>query len=181
MPLSVGHITMLIAGQETGVLSLPSEEGTILVKGMSRKVVDVSASDRANDKGQYTHTTVTEREKHVATITIAHSDGELEMLQSSSEVGDFVTKYADPIAEAILKRNQPLYNSDAAARGMAGQSGNLPRACRHCPAGEKRGLFDVQRHFAIAATRVMKAKQALHPERRDGLWQDQPPPSPSWS
>ena len=75
MPLSVGHITMLIAGQETGVLTLPSEDGSILVKGMSRKVIDVSASDMANDKGQYTHTTVNEREKHVATITIAHTDG----------------------------------------------------------------------------------------------------------
>ena len=78
MPLSVGHITMMIAGQETGVLSLAGEDGNrMLVKGMSRKVVDVNTSDRFSEKGEYTHTTVNEREKHVATITIAKTDGRL--------------------------------------------------------------------------------------------------------
>ena len=158
MPLSVGHITMMIAGQETGVLSLQSDSGPILVKGMSRKVIDVTTSDRANEKGEYTHTNVNEREKHVATLTIAHTDGELDMLQSPSTVGSFITKYADPIADAILKRNQPLYNLnpdkqewDATAKSAIG----LPPL----PGREQRGLFDVQRHFAIAATRVMKARR----------------------
>ena len=158
MPLSIGHISMLIAGQETGVLALPSEEGTILVKGMSRKVVDVSTRDLTNEKGQYSHTNVNEREKHVATITIAHQDGELDMLQSSSEVGDFVTKYAEPIAEAILKRNQPLYElkPDALEWAVTGKSAKgLPAL----PNREERGLFEVQRHFAIAAARVMKSRR----------------------
>ena len=157
MPLSVGHITMLIAGQETGVLKLESQDGSILVKGMSRKVIEVTASDMTNEKGQYSHTTVNEREKHVATITIAHTDGQLDMLQSSQEVGDFVTKYADPIAEAILVRNQPLYNllpTTTEWQGTAEAAKGLPPL----PGREVRGLFDVQRHFAIAAARVMKAR-----------------------
>ncbi len=158
MPLSVGHITMLIAGQETGVLSLPSNSGTILVKGMSRKVIEVTTNERKNEKGQYTHTNVNEREKHVATLTIAHTNGDLDMLQSSADVGSFITKYADPIADAILKRNQPLYNLnpnkqewDITAKSAIG----LPPL----PGREKRGLFDVQRHFAIAAAHVMKARR----------------------
>ncbi len=153
----IGHISMLIAGQETGVLSLPSECGTILVKGMTRKVVDVSTSDSTNDKGQYTHTNVTEREKHVATITIAHQDGDLEMLQSTQEVGDFVTQYADPIAEAILQRNQPLYDLLPAQDEWEGTQ-NAAKGLPPLPGREKRGLFDVQRHFAIATARVMKAR-----------------------
>ena len=159
MPLSVGHITMLIAGQETGVLTLSSDDGTpILVKGMSRKVVDVSSSDHTNDKGQYSHTTVNEREKHVATITIAHTDGKLEMLQSSSDVGDFITKYADPIADAILERNQPLYElqPDGTEWQVTAKSAKgLPPL----PNRKEKGLFDVQRHFAIGSARVMKAKR----------------------
>jgi Uncharacterised methyltransferase family (DUF6094) len=158
MPLSVGHITMLIAGQETGVLSLPSEDGTILVKGMSRKVVDMTTRDNVNDKGQYSHTSVNEREKHVATITIAHQDGELDMLQSSTEVGDFVTKYADPIADAILQRNQPLY--ELMPEGKEWQvTGMSAKGLSPLPNREEKGLFDVQRHFAIAAARVMKARR----------------------
>jgi hypothetical protein len=149
---------MLIAGQETGVLSLPDGESTILVKGMSRKVVDVSASDFTNDKGQYSHTNVTEREKHVATITIARTSGELEMLQSTQEVGDFVTKYADPIADAILQRNQPLYNLMPTADEWQGTE-DAAKGLPPLPGREKRGLFDVQRHFAIAATRAMKARK----------------------
>jgi hypothetical protein len=158
MPLSVGHITMMIAGQETGVLSLPSDHGTILVKGMSRKIIDVSASDRSNEKGQYTHTNVTEREKHVATITIAKGDGELEMLQSSTEVGEFVTRYADPIADAILKRNKPLYDLMPTLEEWDGTS-KAAKGLPPLPNRVERGLFDVQRHFAIAASRVMKANR----------------------
>jgi hypothetical protein len=156
MPLSIGHISMMIAGQETGVLSLPEAGSTILVKGMSRKVIDVSANDCTNEKGKYTHTTVNEREKHVAAITVAHTDGNLEMMQSAAEVAAFVTKYADPIAEAILKRNQPLYNFDPAQAewNIVDKSAlGLPPL----PGRSEKGLFDVQKHFAVAAQRVMKA------------------------
>jgi len=156
MPLSIGHISMMIAGQETGVLSLPEGDNTILVKGMSRKVIDVSANDCTNDKGKYTHTTVNEREKHVAAITIAHPDGDLQMNKSAAEVAAFVTKYADLIAEAILKRNQPLYNFDPAQAewNIVDKSAlGLPPL----PGRSEKGLFDVQKHFAVAAARVMKA------------------------
>ena len=157
MPLSIGHISMMIAGQETGVLSLPSDGGTILVKGMSRKVVDVSASDRTNDKGEYTHTNVDEREKHMATITIAHQDGMLDMLQSSTQVGDFVTEYADPIADAILKRNQPLYELKPTSSEWQATA-KAARGLPPLPNRKEKGLFDVQRHFAIAAARVMRKR-----------------------
>jgi hypothetical protein len=156
MPLSLGHITMLIAGQETGVLTLKTEEGKdILVKGMSRKVVDVQTNDRVNEKGEYSHTTVNEREKHIATITIAHQDGNLEMLQSSSNVGEFITQFADPIADAILKRNEPLYDLKPSLPEWGVTSG-AAKGLPALPNRKERGLFEVQRHFSIAAARIMK-------------------------
>jgi hypothetical protein len=159
MPLSVGHITMLIAGQETGVLKLEGEDHQpFLVKGMSRKVVDVTTRDMDNEKGQYSHTNVSEREKHVATITLAHPDGNLEMLQTSVEVGDFITKYADPIAETILDRNQPLYELKPTRQEWI-VTGRSAKGLPPLPNRAERGLFDVQRHFAIAAARVMQARR----------------------
>ncbi len=173
MPLSVGHITMMIAGQETGVLSLPDETGrTMLVKGMSRKVIDVSSTDHANEKGQYSHTNVNEREKHIAAITLAHTDGKLEMLQSSSEVGDFVTQFADPIADAILKRNQPLYElrptkeewqaTSRSAQGIATTPQSPGARSVRCAAS-----------LCHCDCSHLSETQTCHPDVRDGFWQDQ--------
>ena len=105
-----------------------------------------------NKKGEYSHTNVNEREKHVATLTIAHQDGNLEMLQSSSSVGSFITKYAEPIADAILKRNQPLYKLNPTQEEwdiVSKSAQGLPPL----PNRQEKGLFTVQRHFAIAAAR----------------------------
>ncbi|MBN1667158.1 MAG: hypothetical protein JW862_08710, partial [Anaerolineales bacterium] len=67
MPLMVGHLTMLISGQETGVLSLTDEDGNpFLLKGMSRKLVESAGEDAFDDEGTYSHTRVSERERHVA-------------------------------------------------------------------------------------------------------------------
>lgn len=159
MPLSVGHITMMIAGQETGVLSLNNTDGKpLLVKGMSRKLVEVTARDVTNEQGKYTHTNVTEREKHAAVLTLAHANGELAMLQSPSDVADFVTSHAGPIAEAILERNQPLYALDPSQAEWEVTSRSA-KGLPPLPNRSERGLFDVQRHFAIAAARVMKSKR----------------------
>ncbi len=156
MPLSVGHITMMIAGQETGVLSLQKDDGQkMLVKGMSRKVVEAQAADHASEKGQYTHTTVSEREKHIATLTIASTDGKLEMLQSPGEVGDFVTRYADPIADAILQRNTPLYGLVPNEQEWQ-KTSEVAKGLPPLPNRSERGLFDVQRHFAIGAARILR-------------------------
>ena len=164
MPLSIGHISMMIAGQETGVLTLPEisgncrNTGNLLVKGMSRKIADVSTADHTNEVGEYSHTNVCQREKHVASITIAHMDGNLEMLQSANEVGSFITQYADPIADAILKRNQPLYELKPSLKEWE-VTGKSAAGLPPIPNRQERGLFDVQRHFAIAAARVMKTQR----------------------
>ncbi len=156
MPLSVGHLTMLISGQETGVLKLHTDEGQeFLVKGMSKKVVEQRSEDNYDDKCEYIDTRVNEKERLVTVLTQAYADGRLEFTQEPQAVGDFITRYAEQIADAILEKNRPLYDyhpTPAEWVTTATTALGLPPL----PGRAERGLFEVQRHFAIAAARVMK-------------------------
>lgn len=155
LPLAIGHVSMLISGQETGLLKLTDAQGPMLVKGMSRKTVKTSGQDKTDDKGRYAGTSVTEREQHQATLTITRPDGNLQTLATPAEVAGFITANVDPISDAILSKNHPLYNMqpfpwewERTSRSAQG----LPPL----PGRQERGLFPVQRHFAIAAGRVMR-------------------------
>jgi hypothetical protein len=156
IPLSVGHTTMLITGQETGVLDLLDDNGQrMLVKGLSRKVSRSEAVENVDLKGKVTSVSVREIERHEASLTVAHPDGRIEMLTDLNQVGKFMTLNATRLADAILEKNQPLYAYQPTAREWAitGKSGlGLPPL----PGRAERGLFDVQRHFAIGAARVMR-------------------------
>ncbi len=157
MPLMVGHLTMLISGQETGVLSLadPASGETFLLKGMSRKQIEAEGEQAVDDQGEYSHTHVTERERHVATLTTAFPDGRLSKLSDPGEVGAFIQKHSSEIADAILSRNRPRYNFDpslAEWKTTAQVGLGLPQL----PGRERKGMFDMQRHWAIAAARVMR-------------------------
>ena len=156
MPLMVGHLTMLISGQETGVLTLSGEDGqAFLLKGMSRKLVESQGEDAFDEEGTYSHTRVSERERHMAVLTAAHPDGRLEKFSEPSAVAAFIQKHAGGIADTLLSRNRPLYNFDPteAEWQTTGQIGlGLPQL----PGRERRGMFEMQRHWAIASARVMK-------------------------
>ncbi len=157
MPLMIGHLSMLISGQETGVLALtdPQTGGPFLLKGMSRKQVEADSQDEYDDDGRYTHTRVTERERHVTTLTVAHPDGRLVRLSEAGEVGRFIQASSPDIAEAILTRNRPLYNfdpTDTEWQTTARTGLGLPLL----PGRERSGMFEMQRHWAVAAARVMK-------------------------
>ncbi|MEW5869085.1 MAG: DUF6094 domain-containing protein [Chloroflexota bacterium] len=157
MPLMIGHLTMLISGQETGVLSLtdPKTGQPFLLKGMSRKQVEADGEAEYDDEGEYSHTRVTERERHVTTLTVAHPDGRLQKLAEPGEVSRFIQSCSADIADAILTRNRPLYNFDpteAEWKTTAQVGLGLPLL----PGRERRGMFDMQRHWAVAAARVMR-------------------------
>lgn len=156
IPLSVGHTTMLITGQETGVLDIRDEQGQpMLVKGLSRKVRRVEAVENLDLKGKVTSVSVREMERHEASLTVAHPTGQIDLLTDLHQVGKFMTTNATRLADAILEKNQPLYAYQSTAREWAitGKSGlGLPPL----PGRDERGLFDVQRHFAIGAARVMR-------------------------
>jgi hypothetical protein len=157
MPLMIGHLTMLISGQETGVLALsdPKTGQPFLLKGMSHKQVEADGEAEYDEKGEYSHTHVTERERHVTTLTVAHPNGKLQKLSEPGEVTQFIQSCSADIADAILTRNRPLYNFDpteAEWKTTAQVGLGLPLL----PGRERRGMFDMQRHWAVAAARVMR-------------------------
>ena len=155
LPLSVGHVTMLITGQETGVLEVEQEGVPALVKGMSRKVAVRKERPNEDAKGRFVSTSVTEKERHEATLTVAKPDSALEMLADMESVGKFITAHATKITDAILTKNNPLYDFHPTPREweITGKSAlGLPPL----PGRSERGLFPVQRHFAIGAARVMR-------------------------
>ena len=155
MPLSVGHVTMLITGQETGVLEVEQNGSPALVKGMSRKEVLHKERENVDEKGKTTSVNVVEKERHVATLTVAKSKGELEMLADMQSVGAFITTHVTAITDAILTKNHPLYDYQPTAREWA-VTGKSALGLPALPGRDERGLFPVQRHFAIGAARVMR-------------------------
>jgi hypothetical protein len=155
LPLSVGHVTMLITGQETGVLEVEQEGVPVLVKGMSRKLTTRKERPNEDAKGRFVSTSVTEKERHEATLTVAKPDGALEMLADMESVGKFISAHATKITDAILSKNNPLYDFHPTPKEweITGKSAlGLPPL----PGRSERGLFPVQRHFAIGATRVLR-------------------------
>lgn len=155
LPLSVGHVTMLITGQETGVLEVEQEGVPVLVKGMSRKLATRKERPNEDAKGRFISTSITEKERHEATLTVAKPDGMLEMLADMESVGRFISAHAAKITDAILAKNNPLYDFHPTPREweITGKSAlGLPPL----PGRSERGLFPVQKHFAIGATRVMR-------------------------
>jgi len=155
LPLSVGHVTMLITGQETGVLEVEQEGVPVLVKGMSRKVAVRKERPNEDAKGRFTSTSVTEKERHEATLTVAKPNSALEMLATMESVGRFISAHATKITDAILTKNNPLYDFHPTPHEweITGKSAlGLPPL----PGRSECGLFPVQRHFAIGATRVMR-------------------------
>jgi len=154
LPLSVGHVTMLITGQETGVLEVEQDGAPALVKGMSRKVAVRKERDNEDAKGKIISTSITERERHEATLTVARKNSGLQMLADMESVGKFITAHATRITDAILAKNNPLYNFHPTPREWE-VTGKSALGLPPLPGRSERGLFPVQRHFAIGAARVM--------------------------
>ena len=153
LPINLGHLTMLINAQETGLLRL--ENPARLVKGMTRKTtVVVKNENNANEDGEYTNTSVTTKEVFQSTLAIVDTSAHL--LESAADISQFMVANAETIAGAVLTKNRALYNFDPTPKEWA-IVGKSAQGLPPLPGRKERGLFDVQKHFAIAAARVMKA------------------------
>jgi rubrerythrin len=154
VPINLGHMTMLINGQETGILTVQNGKGPILVKGMTRKVAVRNEKPVENDKGDVSHYKVTEKEKHVSTLATIEQD-RLQLLQDSKAVSAFMVEHATEIADAMLAKNNPLYDWKP-TRGECEVVDKVAIGLPALPGRKERGLFAVQKHFAVAASRVMR-------------------------
>ncbi len=151
MPERIGHLAMEIASGEIGAVDV---EGT-LVKGMSRKTERlVSQSSKRTETGQSTRYEYHEDYQVVLSVLDAHG---LRLIDDPEEVGRFIEEHAQPLGEAILKRNAPLYDLDPTPQEWE----TVSRTATAFPAlpGVEPGLLETQKHVAIAAARVMRKRR----------------------
>ncbi|MFM8319743.1 MAG: DUF6094 domain-containing protein, partial [Chloroflexota bacterium] len=161
-PLKIGHITMLLTGEEAGVVRLADrvheKARAMLIKGKTGKATMVVDSEAVySDKGVYSHTKITTRQVPQATIAIVRDDGSTELLNEPKQVENFANTYVKDIAGALLERNKPLYSfqpEDREWAALAGIGVQMPKL----PDREEAGLFPAQKHLAIAAARVLRKR-----------------------
>ena len=151
LPEKIGHISMEISSGEVGVV--PFDD--LLAKGSVWKVEERQERAQYDQGGDYSHTDVEVRERLETRIAIVHRDGRVELLTDRKTVGDFISKHADRIADALLVRNRPTYDFKPKKREWE-IAGRVAKGLPRLPGREARGLFDVQKHLSIAAARVMR-------------------------
>jgi hypothetical protein len=137
------------------VVRLPLANGTALLKGALNKTRTISTTIEQDEKGG-TVTQGEEREQLQTVLTLLHPDGQRETFDTPDAVAKFITQHGEPLAEGVLARNAPFYAwaPTAAEWHTAGQTAlSLPPL----PGRPQRGLFDVQKHFSIAAARYMRS------------------------
>ncbi len=156
VPINIGHLTLLIAGNETGTIEVKDAETgkRLLMKGSSRKEKKAETEPQFDAEGKITSYKVVEKEYHVSTMAVTREDGEVAEVSDPSGVAALVKKYGDALSDAVLGKNQPLYSFNPLPWEWE-ISGQTALGLPPLPGREERGLFPTQRHFAIAMKRIL--------------------------
>ncbi len=157
---NIGHTSMELSSGGVGVLRIETPDGPILTRGATTKEVVESRETLTDDEGEPTGEKVTMTEKLVTKVAVTHPDGRIEVLSTAQEVGDFITRYAERLCDALLARNVPQYDFKPLPSEWA-LTRPIAVAMPPLPGRAERGLFDIQAHFAIAAARVMRKHNAV--------------------
>jgi hypothetical protein len=157
---NIGHVSMELSSGGVGVLRIDTPAGPILTRGTTTKEVTEQRETVANDEGEATGEKVTQIEKLVTQVAVTHPDGRIEVLSTASEVGDFITQYSKQLCDALLARNVPQYAFQPTPREWA-ITRQMALGMPTLAGRNERGLFDLQAHFAIAATRVLRQHKAV--------------------
>ncbi len=156
--IKVGHVTLLISGNDVGAVKLTGEDGQpLLVKGTSVKVVEKSIVTKIDEAGDE-HDEVTAVDRYIPTWTITHPEGQVEVLTEVEKIARLAEHYARELADAVQVRNTPLYGNNPTPAEWAATAKigiNMPGL----PGRKERGLFERQRHWAIALQRAMRTRQ----------------------
>lgn len=161
MPLGIGHISMLVSGQQTGILTLVDDDrNKFVVKGVSTKGVKEERKANVNERGQTASVTVDQKEYPTTTISCIYDNGEINFLSSTAEVREFIQKYAPKIAAAIFELNSPLYNWDYRPEDWK-KLGKIGTGLKPLPGRKERGMFDLQKHVALAMVAVLKEHRCV--------------------
>ena len=152
---NIGHVSMELSSGGVGVLRIDTPNGPILTRGTTTKETSQQRETVVNEDGEATGEKVTQTEKLVTKVAVTHPDGRIEVLSSAGEVGDFITRYSQQLCDALLARNVPQYGFQPTPREWA-ITRQVAIGMPTLPGRNERGLFDLQAHFAIAASHVLK-------------------------
>ncbi len=152
----IGHLSMEISSGDLGVVRLRLPDGEALAKGtLTKRVIRTEKAVEGED-GEHVSTDVEEREVMETVISLLYADGRRQLLSGIQDVADFITANAAPLADAVLARNMPLYGFSP-TRAEWERAGKTALGLPPLPGRAERGLFEVQKHFAIASARAMAA------------------------
>ncbi len=157
---NIGHVSMELSSGGVGVLRIDTPTGPILTRGTTTKATSQQRETVINDDGEATGEKVTQIERLVTNIAVTQPDGRIDVLSSASEVGDFITRYSKQLCDALLARNVPQYGFQPTPREWA-ITRQVAVGMPTLPGRSECGLFDLQAHFAIAASRVMQQHRAV--------------------
>jgi hypothetical protein len=148
-----GHIAMELSSGDVGVVPIEIEGAPALIKGTLVKIA-VQKVEKNDDPSAETQK-VTEVEKLVTRISLTRHTGEIQLISSAAEVAEMMMEHGHAIAQSLLTRNVPTYD-------MKPRKHEWELACKlglglkPLPGRKERGLFEMQKHLSIAASRVSR-------------------------
>ena len=157
VPEKIGHISMELASGEAGNIII----GDMIVKGTIRKSGEEERDQHVDEDGNYKSTKVTLREHFSTRIAIAYRDGTTKMIASVDDVAEFINKHVDALADAMLKRNTPLFDLQSYTPQEWSAISAVATGLSPLPGRKERGLFLIQKLLAIAAVRALKKRKHI--------------------
>jgi hypothetical protein len=148
-----GHIAMELSSGDVGVVPIDIDGQPALIKGTLVKET-VQTVERNDDPDAETQK-VTATERLVTRISVTKSDGEIRLISSAAEVSEMMMQYGQAIAKSLLARNVPTYDMKPYPWEWD-LLGKLGQGLKPLPGRKERGMFEMQKHLAIATERVSK-------------------------
>lgn len=146
MPLKKGHLAMLIAAglMQNLLLESPVGKERLLVKGRTYKVQEQVPSDDENEE--------IVRDRFVTEIVALDlNKGSHLKIAEPTALAEFVEKWRDVLTNRVMETFVPLYQFDLEAEGtQVHETLNRLSKHRHVPGRKETGLFEAQKHVAVA-------------------------------
>lgn len=146
-----GHIAMELSSGDVGVVPIEIDGHPALIKGtlVKEAVQKVEKNDDPHAETQK----VVETEKLVTRISLTKHTGDIRLISSATEVSEMMMQYGQEIAKSLLARNVPTYDMKP-YKWEWDLLGKLGLGLKPLPGRKITGLFEMQKHVAIASHRV---------------------------
>ena len=163
-PLKYGHLTMAMAGDLYGAVTLERAGQPVLIRGRVIKTQREATAIKDHGGDRVIETTTT-RDIFTTTIGVVDADG-ARLIHEEAGLTAFMAEYGDELAAHILRR-EPLYNLKPTTAEWAAVS-QLGLARPPLPGCEP-GLLDSQKHVTLGAARALQAYGVVTIQGQPGI------------